>query len=209
MNLNFRGILLAASLIASTFTAQANMSVYTVNDTVGAGTVTGTITTDGTFGTLHTADIIGWDLVLQNGFGTTLDLTGPSVTAPIEAVDVVGSDLTASAQALSFNFSATDGGFFLIQQNGLFNGGTYYCAAALSQANCLPGGESDFPGVLDSANQQFASRSGTLTIGSAGNVGSPVPEPALLVPLSILMLVLIFLGQKRMGRRRIPGTKTD
>ncbi len=137
----------------------------TVNDTVGAGTVTGTITTDGTLGILHTANIIDWDLVLKNGFGTTLDLTGPSAAAPVEGADVVGSDLTASAQSLSFNFSATDGGFFVIQENGLFNGGTYFCDGALSQANCTAGGESDFPGVLDSSNQQFAARSGNVTLG--------------------------------------------
>jgi hypothetical protein len=214
MSLHLRGILLsvvsrrssatrmvrlcaivAVATVASQLTALASPIVYTVNDTVSAGTVTGTITTDGNLGTLVTADITGWNLVLENGFGTTLDLTGPSTVTPIEGVDVVGADLTASASTLSFNFSATDGGFFLIQENGLFNGGTYFCDGAIGQANCTAGGESDFPGVLDSDNQQFAARTGTITIGSA-NV-STVPEPSALILLLTGMLGLVFLGRKR------------
>jgi hypothetical protein len=207
MNSNLRGsiprfasrlcAIAAVSMVASTYTALASPIVYTVSDTVGAGTVTGTITTDGNLGTLATADITNWNLVLQNGFGTILDLTGPSVVAPIEGVEVVGNDLTATATTLSFNFSATDGGFFVIQQNGLFNGGTYFCDGAIGQANCTAGGESDYPGVLDSNNQQFAARSGTLAIGSA-NV-SAVPEPSAVILLSTGMLGLVFLGRKRIG----------
>ena len=61
------------AVFAFAFTARADIT-YTINDTVGAGTVTGTITTDGFLGTLATSDIIDWNLVLTNGFGTTLDL---------------------------------------------------------------------------------------------------------------------------------------
>ena len=198
----------AVSIVASAFTAQASPIVYDINDIVGAGTVTGTITTDGTLGTLQTSDITGWNLVLDNGFGTILDLTGPSVVAPIEGVEVAGSDLTASAGALSFNFSATDGGFFLIQQNGLANGGTYYCEGAIGQANCIAGGESDFPSGAFAPNQQFAPRSGTVTLGSASSAPSGVPEPST-VPLLIVALGSMFLGKKLIGLLRTSATQTS
>jgi PEP-CTERM motif len=184
-------------VIASAFTARADI-VYTLNDTVGAGAVTGTITTDGFLGTLATADIIDWNLVLTNGFGTTLNLTGPSATAPIEGAEVLGSSLTASSTNLSFDFDGA--GHFLIQQNGLDNGGTYFCDGGSGQAACIAGGESDFPGVAFAPNQQFAARSGDISIGTAASLGSTVPEPS-----SVFLLSAALLGVSLLARRRLGG----
>ena len=202
--------LAAVSVFAFTLTARADQVIYDINRTVGAGTVIGTITTDGTIGTLATADIVDWNLTLTNGFGTTLDLTGPSVVTPIEGVEVMGSDLTASATSLSFNFNASDGGFFLIQQGGLFNGGTYYCDGATGQANCTPGGESDFPGVFESANQQFVSYATDVTLGAvATSTGSSVPEPSSVLLLSTGVLGLAFLTRRRMSRDSGRAVRTN
>ena len=46
--------------------AQAAPLTYNVNRTIGAGTVIGTITTDGTFGSLTNANINAWSLTLDS-----------------------------------------------------------------------------------------------------------------------------------------------
>lgn len=194
------------AVFAFAFTARADIT-YTINDTVGAGTVTGTITTDGFLGTLATSDIIDWNLVLTNGFGTTLDLTRPSAIAPIEGVEVMGASLTASSTNLSFDFDGA--GFFLIQQNGLGNGGTYFCDGGSGQATCLAGGESDFPNGLDAPNQQFAARSGDISLGTATSLGSTVPEPSSVFLLSAALLGIWLLARKRLGWVQQGGHQPD
>src|ERR1700686_4708189 len=52
-------------------------TLYNVNDTVGAGSVTGFIQTDGDLGVLAQADITDWHLVLNDGT-STFDLFGPA-----------------------------------------------------------------------------------------------------------------------------------
>jgi hypothetical protein len=50
--------------------------VYHVNDRVGVGSVTGTITTDGTTGTLFTFDIVAFNLTLNDVTGTAILTSG-------------------------------------------------------------------------------------------------------------------------------------
>ena len=76
---------------------------YTVNQTVGIGSMTGTITTDGTIGTLTTADTIGWNLTITDGT-TTLLLT-PSDSFVFDS----GSALSATATAFIWNYSIGPG----------------------------------------------------------------------------------------------------
>ncbi len=208
----FNRLLFPAATTVAVFalacTAKANTNItYTLNDTVGFGAVTGTITTNGTLGTLATADIIDWNLMLTNGFGTTLDLTGPSAITPIEGVQVLGLGLTATSTNLSYDFNGT--GYFLIQENGLGNGGTYFCEAGFSQATCFAGGESDFPGFAFSLNQQFQSRSGDISIGTSAGIASTVPEPSSVFLLSAPVLGLGLLARKRFGRQQHRGPQTD
>ncbi len=195
------------AVFALAFTARADM-IYNINDTVGFGTVSGTITTNGTLGILVTADIIDWNLSLNNGFGTTLNLTGPSAITPIEGVEVLGNSLTASSTNLSYDFGGT--GFFLIQENGLGNGGTYFCEAGFSQATCFAGGESDFPGFAFSADQQFEAHAGDVSIGTASTLStSPTPEPSSVFLLFTAILGLGLLARKRFGREQHRGPQTD
>ena len=111
--------------------ALANI-VYNVDRTVGMGSVTGTITTDGNTGTLGLGDFLAWNLTL-NG-------------APVNNTDSViwgdpFGDVTATATDLYFNFSGSTGD--IIFQEGESSGSHYYCDQAGATA-CFQG-ESDVP----------------------------------------------------------------
>jgi len=66
-----RKILLASALaLALAVGAPAIGSasvIFNVNQTIGAGGVTGTITTDGTLGALGSTNLLGWSLTLNDG----------------------------------------------------------------------------------------------------------------------------------------------
>ena len=52
--------------------APANATVYNVNQTIGVGSVVGTITTDGATGTINPSDFIAWELELVGLDVTTI-----------------------------------------------------------------------------------------------------------------------------------------
>jgi hypothetical protein len=86
---------------------------YTVHDTVGTGTVTGTIVTDGTIGTLASGNFIDWDLVLTDSTGSA-DLLGP--LSGNNSFIYIGTffqdysnNVTATATALQFDFNGNGG----------------------------------------------------------------------------------------------------
>jgi hypothetical protein len=95
-------LVLFAAIVAPTVFEGQDID-YTVNQTVGIGSMTGTITTDGTIGTLTTADTIGWNLTITDGT-TTLLLT-PSDSFVFDS----GSALSATATALIWNYSIGPG----------------------------------------------------------------------------------------------------
>src|SRR5947209_4642038 len=77
----------------------ASPITYSVNRTVGTGTVTGFIQTDGTLGVLAPANFLNWTLNLVVGVDT-FTLTGANSTVYIQGVDT-----TATATQILFNFS--------------------------------------------------------------------------------------------------------
>ena len=138
---------------------------YNVNRTIGAGSVTGFIQTDGTTpGPLFAGNILNWDLTLTDPSATFNINGGNSV------VYIQGADVTASTTQLLFNFSGSDNGILLFQQ-GLFSGNHYYCAATQLGA-CLQG-ETVTPISVFSSYQNVG-RSGNVVIGA-------VPEPGTLL----------------------------
>ncbi len=150
---------------------------YDVDQTIGAGSVMGTIQTNGATGVLDSADIIGWNLEL-NGVGASINLTNSN-----SVVDDVGSDVTATANDLFFNYSGADNGF-LVFQVVLFSGNEYYCNAVTSQGfDCAPGA-SVVPQSHSDPSAQFELRTGNQIIGT---VPSAVPEPS---TLSVMLLGL-------------------
>lgn len=160
--------------------AQAGIT-YQVDRTIGLGSVVGTITTDGALGVLAGSDITAFNLHL-NGLGVSLDISNPSAGAYI-----VGSDVTATAQNLLFNFSGTDAGILLFQVN-LSSGHNYYCLNTNS-GTCLLS-ESVVPEYYTDPSAQFAVQTGNQVIGTA------VPEPGTLA-IGIAGLGLLGIGRLR------------
>ena len=170
--------------------------IYDVSRTVGTGTATGFIRTDGNTGSLVTADILDWNLSMTVGV-TTFNLTGP-LSGSDSGVLVQGVDLTATATQLLFNFSGADAGYFLLQQT-FFNGSTYYCDAAAASFACFQG-ESVVPGnVFDSATYQQDGRTGNIVIGAVRGASS-APEPSTGTLLLTALLAAAFVGRKRIAR---------
>jgi hypothetical protein len=167
--------------------AHASPITYTLDQTVGSGSVTGTITTDGTLGTLAVSNITAWDLNLLGAGGVSLSLNNAN-----SSLEFARTDLSATATDLSFNFSATDNGYLVVQETGYHHSGyDYYCDSA-GNGTCYAG-ISDVPGYYKDSSAQY---DGTPT--GAQVIATAVPEPAALALLALPLTALAFL------RRRTP-----
>ncbi len=161
-------IAILSSLLVSAPLAAATI-VYDVNQTIGLGSVVGTITTDGSFGTLTAADVTGFHLTV-NGNGASVVLTD----ADSVVVDN-GTNLTATASALLFDYSGA-AGYLVFQQGSFGTGMKYYCNA--STLNACRQGASAVPQSYSDASAQYEGRSGVQTIATSGAAVGGVPEPA-------------------------------
>lgn len=152
--------------------ADAGPVVYTVNQTIGAGSATGTITTDGTIGTLGTVDIIGWNLHLYDGLNTVVLAS----STPGNFVHVAGGALTASLATLTFNYSAGDSSDFYFYSSGATPDNTGELCYT-SYSNCWgPAGVGVYNLGFDTRSVYIA-QTGSHIIASDG---TPVPEPSTL-----------------------------
>lgn len=176
--------LAASLLLLGPGLAAASPITYTLDQTVGSGSVTGTITTDGTLGTLTASNISAWDLNLA-GPGASLNLTNSN-----SALEFVGADLSATATDLFFNFSAADNGYLLTQETGYHHSGYHYYCDSAGTGTCYAG-ISDVPGYYKDASAQYDSTpTGTQVIATA------VPEPAALALLALPLTALAFLRRR-------------
>ena len=163
----FRVMVALAATLLGAGVCNAGPITYQVNQTIGGGSVFGTIQTDGATGVLGPADFIAWNLDL-NGVGATFNITNAN-----SVVFLTGSDVTATATDLFFDFSGSDGGLLLFQQ-GLFSGAHYYCDASSTGA-CLQGA-SVTPQTFADPSFQNVAATGSQVIGTA----AAIPEPATL-----------------------------
>jgi len=162
--------LLPAALCALAFTAvlpAQSTITYNFKQTVGQGSIVGTIVTDGSTGTLSTSNILGWNLNV-NGPGATTNLTS---TGSQSAAWVLGNDLTATKTGLYFNFSGTDYGGFIAQaySPGLYSGYRYLEECTTPNTACgTAAGAHVSPGYYTDASAQFAAETGVQELASAG-----------------------------------------
>jgi hypothetical protein len=178
-----RTITIGLALVLGSLASRGADITYYVDQTIGAGSVTGDIVTDGTTGTLFSANIVSWNLELNDGTAT-FDLSGPTSES---VVSVDGTDLSATLTELLFNFGGSDSGFLdFVHLGGVgFDG---VCFAAVANCQTFDGhGEGIGESILIYPdNPQFTAESGPGAIATT-------PEPnltLLLVPGFALALTL-------------------
>lgn len=167
------GLMLVALATSTVLMAD---TIYSVNQTLGAGGVTGTITTDGNIGVLHAGDIVSWDLTLNDGTHTTnlLNTNSAFNTGLHDTVGPNNNDLTASATSLLFNYTGGDGGFISFS-----NGNGQLCLTGWS--NCFGptaiglfnvGNDGAFDYIAQTGNQVIATAVATPEPGSLALLGT-------------------------------------
>ena len=172
------------ALIAPTVLKADNIA-YTVNQTEGSFGVTGTVTTDGTIGTLSSADIITWDLALNASPTITLD---PGTSAVI----VDGGALSASATQLTFNF--TSGSNDNLQFNDSSSSSWWHVVSQPPYA-----GYNEIAELTGLGGSQYSYISGSQVIADGG-VPVSTPEPG---TNSLLLVGIGMLGLMTVTRKRI------
>ncbi len=171
--------LITALFVFGSMTANAVPIIYDVNRTIGAGSVVGSITTDGTLGSLTIPNVIDWILTLTapNLAGGTPQTLDSSNTI----LQVTGLWLVASASSLTFDFSTT-GAFVFWDRTTPHMPDAAWCVYGGSQL-CF-GASPPMEGIFmpsTGALLQQAAQVGVVVIANA----RAVPEPGTLALLGI------------------------
>ena len=135
---------------------------YDVNLTVGDGTVTGDIVTDGNTSP-SSPDITNWNLLLTEP-GSSADLTGSNSYLFSD-----GTDLSATASQLFYNFSVAPGGLGFLSNTDPLN--TWLCFQSSGQ-ECAPLSDGAPVIAFSIAGDPAQSYSGNQVIGTAA---TPIP----------------------------------
>jgi PEP-CTERM motif len=180
--------LVVALLSFVSTTASASTITYSVDLGSGTDSVVGEITTDGHTGILKASDVVGFSLQITSDGQTATLSTG-------DMVYVNGSNFTATASGLFFNFSSNSGGNLLLDNmdgggfnDVCFNDKSESCSDNRSAVGLTVGDQN--------IGANFISETGTFEFG----VAAAVPEPS-----TWAMMVLGFLGLVFVGYRRKSG----
>jgi len=188
--------LLAMTIAALALAGEAKAAdiVYDVNLTIGAGGVVGTITTDGDLGVIGASDILAWNLTGTGNGGSTFNwVNGNSLVAVGNNTDVFNPnagtpDLTATANDIYFNFSATDGGYLAFQTPPLY-GGQHYVGFGANNNSDVFQGEAVVPVYYSDPSTISEPKSGNQIIASVAAVPEPGTVPLLWLGLGVLAVI--------------------
>ena len=175
-------------LVSFPAAVHATPITYTVNQIVGPGNFSGTITTDGTLGTLAAGNILNWNFSLFDGTASGTLTTGLNGGF----VSLLGTPVTATATTLSYNYSLGAVNIFGFGDAGLPNPGGQICYTSFSNCWGPPG-----VGLYNTGNDGlavFIPQSGVHIIASGGVSAPPVPAPG---ALALLAFGLIGVGAFR------------
>jgi len=191
MKTNLLKLLALLSMIAP-LAANANgvTVTYDVNRMIGAGSVMGTITTDGTIGVLASTNIYAWAINVNDG----VDSLSFNSTDAGAVLVIAGSSFTSTAVGLYFDFAGFAGGLKFASASSGFGFEWVLSAPAIGSRtetvahrrsdNTLAHGE----GVLRSGVHQIA------TVQATG-----LPEPG---TLGLALIGLAGLGFSRKRKQR-------
>jgi len=144
----------------------ADATTYVKTGSVGStGSYNLSVTTDNTIGALNAANLTAWNILVSDGANSF------TLTESNSAIGMSGSNLSATATDLLFNFSSS--GYFFFQNPFAGSGGPYFCW----QGNgCFDfGGGAIGLNPVDGSPDQLTRLQGTLVVAS---VAGGVPEPA-------------------------------
>ena len=202
----------AALCIAFTGFAAAADITYSVDDTVGTGTVMGTITTNGMLGTIANFGLppnqffVSYDLTFAAGGQSTTIMGGPAVGANTGPFGFLGGNLTATATDLIWGFNGTNTS--LIFQNSLPSASVCWIlsggsagnnSAAASNCGITGAGGAQASGMtlaLSSSNINRMPLSGSVVFATVAKAA--VPEPG-----SLGLLVAGLAGMIGLRKRRV------
>jgi hypothetical protein len=192
-NLYLFTAVLAFSVVSAQI-ARADIS-YNVNDQIGAGSVTGTLTTDGAIGVLQISDFTGWNLTFNDGVGSVAvnSINGGT------GLNVEGNNLTATANQIQFNFNGTDA-FFAIYSTSTCSPPEWALSSGTLYDACN-GAVNNEMGVSAVGNNIDIPEQGEVTIATAGNA---TPEPSFWG-----LTALLFGGLAVIKYRKNQGKKSD
>ena len=163
------------SLVVGISGSASASTLYNVNLNLGAtGTATGDIVTDSSLGTIGAANILDWNLTVNDGVNGAANLLGPS-SGNNSFIALNGGALSATGNALLFNFSSPSSAdaYFYFESNGspvtflCFGGG----GAGGYSGNCASGQAGNVGAILD----QDGSIQSTLLTGTQAIATTPLP----------------------------------
>lgn len=190
----FRTMATVAVLSLLPISAHASSFVYNLDVVLLGGTVTGTITTDSDSGVLAASDIVDYNLMLNDGTNT-LNLLGP-LSGDNSHVFLGGTALTATAMALSYDFSANPA-YFGIQALPLGSSTDFFCLND-PVASCSLGGDSNVAARIGTDPTFSGPPIDGVAVFATAAVAPGVPEPSTITLLGTGALGLIGVVRRRL-----------